>query len=277
MTRFLTSVAIVSTLALGALVLAHAAPAKHGRGRQAGAATVATQPVQSGSGIVIVRSGQEYGGWNELLPGTNTIVVSSDDPNLASDYASVKAHGYTAGIMVAANGMAPAAFGRLLASIENEYQPAVLVPDLEFMGNGQHVDRAWNSAAVAAYTGDTAGLKPMIAVTFTGQQATDFAYSVWNTLGAQYWPQTFNGDMTLYGDPAKIMQQVQAAAGSSAVTVLPVLSPSVMGTYAGPSVAYMLGPYVGYAAPPSRRGRCRQGGGKQGRQGNGKARRGTGC
>lgn len=201
------------------------------------------------NGIVIIRDGDEYGGWNQLPPGTGTIILASDDPNLARDYATAKQAGYTVGIMVSASSSEdPASYGARLASIQNLYQPAVLVADTEFMQGGAHIDANWSQQALTAY-GAAAQGTTQLAVTFMPTQTGDFPYGTWQSANSnvQFWPFTFGADPSdpaQLSDPQAVLNSVTAQ-GVSASSVTVMIAPGQTPLHGQGSLLYAPPPNYG--------------------------------
>jgi hypothetical protein len=180
---------------------------------------------QGGKNWGYVRDAGGYGkNFSDMLAaGYTGLLFLGDDPNLARGMAEARNAGLEAGIWMPDRGMDPEKLAGYLSGLNQKYQPAMIVADVESTGKGYQGSAGWNynERFAAAY-------QRMIpntpwAVTMEPLQ-DDYNYKAYASRGAEIWPQTYTGDMSPI-DPEAVVKRVEAN-GVPRSQIRPTIAPN---------------------------------------------------
>lgn len=158
--------------------------------------------------------------------GWDTPLFAWDDPRLAQQIAAARQAGVQYGIWGDPGNMDPVEYARRMAQLNQQYNPALLVADLEFPYKGYAGSEGWqrNQRLADAWKQYLPGVRT--AVTPMGWQA-DFNYGAWNQLVDMWMPQLYGADSVreggLPGDPRKAIQ-ILIDAGVDPSKINPILA-----------------------------------------------------
>jgi hypothetical protein len=161
--------------------------------------------------------------------GWETPLFAYDDPRLRQQIAAAQAAGVKYGIWADPHNRSPEEYVKLMASLAQQYNPYVMVPDIEFIGKGDRGTPGWQ------YNDEVARLwrqylpNQRTAITPMGNQ-TDFNYEAWNGIASEWLPQAYGADSNREGLDIDQVIQTLVNRGVDPNLITPVLArPNVAG------------------------------------------------
>jgi hypothetical protein len=144
--------------------------------------------------------------WAQLAASGTGLVIAEDDPDAARLASLARAYGIPVAINVATKGgETPEAYAGRVAAANTQYKPDRLVLDIETPGYGysnsdpRHDPNqdGWNWSTKAASLIQTQVGASGVGLTVTTEpNKEDFNYGVWDKAGADFWIQSYHGDMS---------------------------------------------------------------------------------
>jgi hypothetical protein len=144
--------------------------------------------------------------WAQLAVSGTGLVIAEDDPDAARLASLARAYGIPVAINVATKGgETPEAYAGRVAAANTQYKPDRLVLDIETPGYGysnsdpRHDPNqdGWNWSTKAASLIQTQVGASGVGLTVTTEpNKEDFNYGVWDKAGADFWIQSYRGDMS---------------------------------------------------------------------------------
>lgn len=189
--------------------------------------------------------------------GWDTPLFAANDPRLAEQIARARQAGSQYGIWADPNwyqDKSPQAFAQQMASLYQQYAPAVVVPDIEFIGKGNQGSAGWdyNQQLAALWRQYLPGVET--ALTPMGNQS-DFNYEAWNNIVSQWLPQSYGPNSNAGGDAydPQNMIDVLVKAGVDPSLITPVLAASNnWSNYGGPAALWTYDDLVTGGLPHAR-------------------------
>lgn len=177
-----------------------------------------------------------------------------NDPRLDLAIRAAQQAGIQYGIWGDPGQMDPVSFARTMAGLARQYNPSVVVPDIEFIGKGYQGSPGWEYNERLA--SEWARLLPNVptAVTVMPNQE-DFNYEAWGRLQNVSWlPQAYGADPTKHVfDPQQVIDTL-VRRGVDPSKVVPVLGPGHRPGYSGQYALWTVDDWIGKELPRANAG-----------------------
>lgn len=160
--------------------------------------------------------------------GIDSLLFAANDPHLQQAIANARAHNMKAGIWADPHDSSPWQFANYLNGLSGQYNPDLLVPDVEFTGKGYKGSPGWNwsEAFMNKFRGMNANQK--LGLTVMPNQA-DFNYGAYLRGGTDvFLPQAYGATYDTQFDPEKVRQTLLDA-GVPADKISVALAPGQRG------------------------------------------------